>query len=62
MKKKISMAGLILGLVLATVASMFSGTWIFWLGMGFAFGVVVGTVLARRSQAQDARMAREVKV
>ena len=60
--KKISIMGLVLGLALAIVASMFSGTWIFWLGMGFAFGVFVGTVLARRSHAQDARIAHEVKV
>ena len=60
--KRISIIGLILGLVLATVASMFSGTWIFWLGMGFAFGVIVGTTLARRSYARDARMAPEAKV
>jgi len=59
--KKISIAGLTLGLALAVIASMFSGTWIFWLGTGFAVGILVGTVLARRSHAQEARMAQEAK-
>jgi uncharacterized membrane protein YoaK (UPF0700 family) len=46
--KKISLAGLVLGVVLGAIAGLLSGGWIFWLGAGLAIGVVVGASQARR--------------
>ncbi len=61
MKKKISLAGLVLGVVLGAVAGLLSGSWIFWLGVGLAIGVVVGASQARRSRAPDICEGQEAK-
>ncbi len=48
--KKVSLAGLVLGGLLGVLAGLLSGSWIFWLGMGLAIGVVVGASTARRDR------------
>jgi len=48
--KKVSLAGLVLGGLLGVLAGLLSGSWIFWLGMGLAIGVVVGASTARRGE------------
>lgn len=48
--KRLSLIGLVLGTVLGVVAGLLSGSWIFWLGMGLAIGVVVGSAQARRGR------------
>jgi uncharacterized membrane protein YoaK (UPF0700 family) len=54
--KKISMAGVILGMIVGALAAMLSGSWIFWLGAGLAIGMLLGAAQARRSRAQDTRV------
>jgi len=48
--KKISLIGLVLGAVLGIVAGLMAGGWFFWLGMGLAAGVWIGSAGARRSR------------
>jgi hypothetical protein len=50
MKKKISIVGLVLGAVLGVVAGLMAGGWLFWLGIGLALGVVIGSAGTRRSR------------
>jgi uncharacterized membrane protein YoaK (UPF0700 family) len=52
MKKKISIVGLVLGAVLGVVAGLMAGGWLFWLGVGLALGVVIGSAGTRRSRLQ----------
>ena len=52
MKKKISIVGLVLGSVLGVVAGLMAGGWLFWLGLGLALGVVIGSAGSRRSRLQ----------
>jgi hypothetical protein len=52
MKKKISIVGLVLGAVLGIVAGLMAGGWLFWLGIGLALGVVIGSAGTRRSRLQ----------
>ena len=53
MKKKISIVGLVLGAVLGVVAGLMAGGWLFWLGIGLALGVVIGSAGTRRSRPQS---------
>jgi Mg/Co/Ni transporter MgtE len=50
MKKKISLIGLVLGAVLGIIAGLMAGGWLFWLGIGLALGVVIGSAETRRSR------------
>jgi hypothetical protein len=52
MKNKISIVGLVLGAVLGVVAGLMAGGWLFWLGVGLALGVVIGSAGTRRSRLQ----------
>ena len=52
MKKKISIVGLVLGAVLGVVAGLMAGGWLFWLGIGLALGVVIGSAGTRRGRLQ----------
>lgn len=51
--KKISLAGVTLGIVVGAVAALVSGSWMFWLGAGLAIGMVLGAAQARRGQRQE---------
>jgi hypothetical protein len=55
--KKISWLGVILGMLVAGLAVLFSGSWVFWLSVGLAAGVLIGATQARRSLARDARLS-----
>jgi F0F1-type ATP synthase assembly protein I len=59
--KKISLGGLMLGVVLGVVAGSLSGSWLFWLGVGLAIGVVVGSIQTRRSLLHNARRRQELR-
>jgi hypothetical protein len=48
--KKISLAGVVLGLILGALLAMLSGSWIFWLALGMSLGVMLGSAGARRAQ------------
>jgi hypothetical protein len=52
MKKKISIVGLVLGAALGIIAGLMAGGWLFWLGMGLALGVVIGSAGTRRNRLQ----------
>ena len=52
MKKKISIVGVVLGAVLGVIAGLMAGGWLFWLGIGLALGVVIGSAGTRRSRLQ----------
>jgi len=52
MKKKISIIGVVLGAVLGIIAVLMAGGWLFWLGIGLALGVVIGSAGTRRSRLQ----------
>ena len=56
MKKKISIVGLALGAVLGVIAGLMAGGWLFWLGLGLALGVVIGSAGTRRSRLQRGNM------
>jgi hypothetical protein len=43
---------LVLGAVLGVVAGLMAGGWLFWLGVGLALGVVIGSAGTRRSRLQ----------
>jgi hypothetical protein len=54
--KKISIIGLVLGAVLGVVAGLMAGSWLFWLGIGLALGVVIGSAGTRHSRLQRANV------
>ena len=48
--KSISLTGLLLGLAMAAVGSLLSGSWVFWLAVGIAIGVLLGSAMAKRAR------------
>lgn len=60
MKKKLSLFGIILGFIAGALVALLSGSWIFWLSVGMAIGVVLGSAGARATQRTGS--AREMKV
>ena len=52
MKKKISIVGLVLGSLLGAAVALIFGKWLFWLGIGLALGVVIGSAGTRRNRLQ----------
>jgi len=52
MKKKISIVGVVLGAALGIVAGLMAGSWLFWLGLGLALGVVIGSAGTRGRRLQ----------
>jgi len=59
MRKKLSLFGIILGFIAGALVALLSGSWIFWLSVGMAIGVVLGSAGARATQRTGS--AREVK-
>jgi uncharacterized membrane protein YoaK (UPF0700 family) len=55
MRKKISLLGLILGFIAGALVAMLSGSWIFWLAVGMAIGVLLGAAGARHRNAGEMR-------
>jgi hypothetical protein len=60
--KKISLVGLILGVIVGALAAMLSGSWIFWLGTGLAIGMLLGAAQARRGRRQETLLRPEVNL
>jgi len=58
--KKVSIAGIVLGMLLGAVVALLSGSWVFWLGGGLAIGLMVGSAYGRRERAKSLTGAREV--
>ena len=46
--KKISLVGLVLGAMLGVIAGLLAGGWLFWLGLGLAIGLLIGSAQTRR--------------
>ena len=59
--KKFSLIGLALGAVLGVLAGLLAGGWLFWLGLGLAIGVVVGSARPRRGRFQRHLEAGDLK-
>ena len=47
MKKKISLLGIVLGLIAGALVALLAGSWIFWLAAGIVVGVILGSAGAR---------------
>lgn len=45
--KRISLAGVVLGLIAGAMIAILSGSWIFWLAVGLALGIVLGSAGAK---------------
>jgi len=58
MKKKISLLGIVFGFIAGALIALIAGSWIFWLSLGLAIGVVLGSASARFSH----RSPRELKI
>ncbi len=54
MKKKISLLGIILGFVAGALVALLSGSWIFWLAVGLAIGVLLGSAAGRHTSRAHA--------
>jgi hypothetical protein len=59
--KRVSLVGLVLGVIVGLVAGLLAGSWIFWLGMGLAIGILVGSVSTRRHLLEGAGIRGELK-
>jgi uncharacterized membrane protein YoaK (UPF0700 family) len=60
MKKKISLLGIVLGFIAGAFVAMLAGSWIFWLSLGLAIGVVLGTAGSRATHRSAG--PRELKI
>lgn len=47
--KKVSFAGVLLGLIMGALVAMLSGSWIFWMAVGMALGILLGSAGSRRA-------------
>lgn len=56
MKKKISLLGIILGFVAGALVALLSGSWIFWLAVGLAIGVLLGSAGARATTRRELKI------
>jgi hypothetical protein len=50
MKNKISLLGIVLGLVAGALVALLAGSWIFWLAAGIVIGVMLGSAGARAAK------------
>lgn len=60
MKKKISLLGIVLGFIAGACIAMLAGSWIFWLSLGLAIGLILGSAGARVKRR--AAGPRELKI
>jgi uncharacterized membrane protein YoaK (UPF0700 family) len=60
--KRISLLGVVLGLIVGALAAMLSGSWILWLGAGMVVGVLLGAAQARRSLEEETRLRERVNL
>ena len=52
MKKKISLLGVVLGMIAGALVALLAGSWIFWLAAGIAIGVVLVLLESGRRAAR----------
>jgi hypothetical protein len=57
MKKKISLLGVVLGMIAGALVALLAGSWIFWLAAGIAIGVVLGSFGKRAARGSNSRTA-----
>jgi hypothetical protein len=50
MKKKISLLGVVLGLIAGALVALLAGSWIFWLAAGISIGVILGSMGKRAAR------------
>jgi gas vesicle protein len=50
MKNKISLLGIVLGLIAGALVALLAGSWIFWLAAGIVIGVMLGSAAARAAK------------
>lgn len=55
--KKISFWGIVFGFIAGALVALMSGSWLFWLSLGIAIGVLLGSLGARMSRRT--RITRE---
>jgi hypothetical protein len=51
--KKLSIIGLVLGAMAGIVVALIAGGWLFWLGLGVAIGLFLGSMQSRRVGVQQ---------
>lgn len=57
MKKKISLLGVVLGLIAGALVALLAGSWIFWLAAGIALGVILGAFGKRAAGGSNSHTA-----
>lgn len=50
--KKLSIIGLVLGALAGIIVALIAGGWLFWLGLGVAIGLFLGSMQSRRAGVQ----------
>lgn len=53
MKKKISLLGVVLGMIAGALVALLAGSWIFWLAAGIAIGMVLGSFRKRAARPSN---------
>jgi uncharacterized membrane protein YgaE (UPF0421/DUF939 family) len=56
--KRVSMVGVVLGALLGVVASLLSGSWLVWLGIGLAIGLLIGSTARGNRLASSSAQQR----
>lgn len=49
-KKSISLLGVLLGVIAGALIAIISGSWMFWLALGVALGLVLGSFRGRHGR------------
>jgi hypothetical protein len=57
MKKKISLLGVVLGMIAGALVALLAGSWIFWLAAGIAIGVVLSSFGKRAARDSNSHAA-----
>lgn len=60
--KRVSLVGLVLGVILGAAVGLVSDSRILWLGMGLAVGVFVGSALVRHRPETEVYQGQQVKL
>jgi hypothetical protein len=53
--KKFSLLGVVLGVIAGTLIAIVSGSWMFWLALGVAIGLLLGSVARGRDLRHGSR-------
>jgi hypothetical protein len=60
--KRVSLLGLVLGVIFGAAVGLLSGSRILWLGMGLSIGVFVGSAVVRRHPETEIYQGQHVKL